>query len=105
MNPLLKFNVFEKADWTKDFQTHIANTLKRPECWNNCAPMFKLMQDSRNEFDFAAMNHNLKVDSTWLIKIAKLEEYLRIVNFLSSRFKFGKSKDAVQNFKSKWCGA
>jgi len=64
-----------------------------------------LLHDSRNEFDFAGMNHNLKIDSTWLIKIAKLEEYIRIVNFLSSRFKFGKGQNTVQNYKSKWTGS
>jgi len=63
------------------------------------------LHDSRNEFDFAGMNHNLKIDSTWLIKIAKLEEYIRIVNFLSSRFKFGKGQNTVQNYKSKWTGS
>lgn len=34
-----------------------------------------------------------------------MEEYLRNSNFLSSRFKFGKGKQCVEGFSSKWCGA
>lgn len=105
MIPMLKFGVFHKDDWTKILQNHICNTLKKPECWQNCVPLITSTMSLRNEFDFESMNKNLKVDASWLIKLAKMEELIRNVNFLSSRFKFGKGNKTVEGFSSKWTGS
>ena len=56
--PLLHFCSFFKEDWTKCFQNHICNTLKKPECWQNCAPLIATTMKLRNEFDFEGMNKN-----------------------------------------------
>ena len=102
MIPLLSFNVPEKTDWTKVFQKHIEKTLKKPEAWQECCPHIQKLTIDRDRFDFQKQNSVLKVDPSWVTIQMAIEDYLRNINFISSRFKFGTGKEAVDGFKSVW---
>jgi hypothetical protein len=100
--PLLHFNVNAKSDWTPCFEKHISTTLKQASNWPSCKPLIQKLVAERNEFDFKRMNETHKVDSSCIILMTKMEEYLRNLNYLSSRFKFGKIKGSVADFQSRW---
>ena len=100
--PLLHFNVNAKSDWTPCFEKHISTTLKQAANWPACKPLIAKLVAERNEFDFKRMNESTKVDSSSIILMTKMEEYLRNLNYLSSRFKFGKIKGSVADFHSRW---
>lgn len=105
MSHLLGFNYFESDNWGKIFQNHICQTLQSPESWEECEKMISHATTLRHELNFEFMNKRLEVEASWFVKLAKMEDYIRIVNFLSSRFKFGKGKNSVQGFFSKWTGS